>query len=304
MQETVLIVVLIWVGIFIVTGWIIAREMRLRRVRGRVSSQQQTESPNENTRNFVGWWLYRAGFRNPNATLIFLLLFFTLASLAITVAWLTINSDLVRTGTEMLYAIPGGVGEVFLPLAWSAPWLGSMAIAAMPILWIRAKRRRRILQVEQDLPVTLDLLATLAQSGMGFDSALDRILQSQPSNRPLVEDFRIFQIDVLAGRQRVEALRRLMARVDVAWFSIFISAVIHAEQIGTGLAETLRVQAEDLRNRRRERVLALTMSMPVKLVLPLVICFLPGILLAAVGPTIFQMLQVIDRANIQQGITN
>jgi tight adherence protein C len=139
---------------------------------------------------------------------------------------------------------------------------------------------------------------------MGFDSALDRILQSQPSNRPLVEDFRIFQIDVLAGRQRVEALRRLMARVDVAWFSIFISAVIHAEQIGTGLAETLRVQAEDLRNRRRERVLALTMSMPVKLVLPLVICFLPGILLAAVGPTIFQMLQVIDRANIQQGITN
>jgi len=119
--------------------------------------------------------------------------------------------------------------------------------------------------------------------------------------RPLGQDMRIFQVDILAGRSRIEALRRLMKRVDVAWFSIFISAVIHAEQVGSGLAHTLRVQADDLRNRRRERVLALTMSIPVKLVLPLVICFLPGIMLAAIGPTAYQILRVMDQSALQQG---
>jgi pilus assembly protein TadC len=150
------------------------------------------------------------------------------------------------------------------------------------------------LSVEQDLPLALDLLATLAEAGLGFDSALDRILTTQRSNRPLAEDLRLFQIDILAGRQRVEALRRLMQRVDVAWFSIFVSAVIHAEQVGSGLAQTLRTQADDLRMRRRERALALAMAVPVKLLFPLIVCFLPGVMTAALGPVVFQIVQVLD----------
>jgi pilus assembly protein TadC len=83
--------------------------------------------------------------------------------------------------------------------------------------------------------------------------------------------------------------------VNVPWFGIFVSALVHAEQVGAGLAATLRAQADDLRSRRRERALAMAMAVPVKLLFPLVTCFLPGIMIAALGPIIFQIVQVLDQ---------
>lgn len=64
--------------------------------------------------------------------------------------------------------------------------------------------------------------------------------------------------------------------------------------MGASLAETLRHQADDLRNRRRERALLHAQAMPVKLVLPLVVCFLPGIFLSTLGPVLYQMIRVAD----------
>lgn len=305
MFGTILLIVIIW----LVLGAAAVVALRLDFVRRRVQDRLQNASTIdsdtnlsiEDSRSWYSWWLYRAGYRSRKAPLVFGLALLFFATLAATAIWLVQASGLVQTASDLLYLVPGGVGEVFLPLAWAAPWIGGLCLIAIPILVVRANRRRRVTAIEQDLPVTLDLLATLAESGLGFDSALDKILKTEPKIRPLGQDMRVFQVDILAGRSRIEALRRLMRRVDVAWFSIFISAVIHAEQIGSGLAQTLRVQADDLRNRRRERVLALTMSIPVKLVLPLVICFLPGIMLAAIGPTAYQILRVMDQSVLQQG---
>lgn len=305
MYGTAFLILLLW----LVLGAAAVAALRLdfvrRRIRNRLENASKIDSDitlsTENSRNWYSWWLYRAGYRSQKAPVVFGLIFLLFTALAVTAIWLVQTSGLVQTASDLLYLVPGGVGEVFLPLAWAAPWIGGACLIAVPIMIVRANRRRRVTAIEQDLPVTLDLLATLAESGLGFDSALDKILRTEPKIRPLGQDMRVFQVDILAGRSRIEALRRLMRRVDVAWFSIFISAVIHAEQIGSGLAQTLRVQADDLRNRRRERVLALTMSIPVKLVLPLVICFLPGIMLAAIGPTAYQILRVMDQSVLQQG---
>jgi Flp pilus assembly protein TadB len=305
MFGTVLLILMLW----IVLGALAVVALRLDFVRRRVQNRLQRASiidsdttlSAEDSRRWYSWWLYRAGYRSQRAPLVFGLVLLLFTGVAATAIWLVQASGLVQTASDLLYLVPGGVGEVFLPLAWAAPWIGGACLIAIPIMVVRSNRRRRVTAIEQDLPVTLDLLATLAESGLGFDSALDKILKTEPRIRPLGQDMRVFQVDILAGRSRIEALRRLMRRVDVAWFSIFISAVIHAEQIGSGLAQTLRVQADDLRNRRRERVLALTMSIPVKLVLPLVVCFLPGIMLAAIGPTAYQILRVMDQSVLQQG---
>jgi len=242
----------------------------------------------------LGGWLFRAGYRSRSSTIVFLALSFlglALGAAFVAAIYLTGISELFAS---LLRVLPGGVGEVFLPIAWGSPWLGGLLLGALPAVVVYSKRKRRIQEVEQDLPLTLDLLATLAEAGLGFDSALDRILMTQADNRPLAEDLRLFQVDVLAGRQRVDALRRLMQRVDVTWFSIFVSAVIHAEQVGSGLAQTLRTQADDLRMRRRERALSMAMAVPVKLLFPLIVCFLPGIMTAALGPVVFQIVQVLD----------
>mgnify|MGYP003343342573 CR=1 FL=1 len=103
-----------------------------------------------------------------------------------------------------------------------------------------------------------------------------------------------FQHDMLAGMPRPQALRQLARRVDLPALTGFTSALIQAETVGASFAETLQYQAVELRSRRRENALLQAQSLPVKLVFPLVICFLPGIFASTLAPVLFQVVQVAD----------
>jgi tight adherence protein C len=103
-----------------------------------------------------------------------------------------------------------------------------------------------------------------------------------------------FQRDLLSGVPRVQALRQLAHRADIMTMTIFVSAIIQAEHVGASISDTLRHQADDLRERRRERALLAAQSLPVKLVFPLVTCFLPGIFVSTLAPVLFQMVQVAN----------
>lgn len=287
------------IGALAALGVAIRAWLMQSRVQSRLWEQSEASAPLPTTspvarQNWLARWLALAGFRSPLAMPCFLLA--TLAGIMVggIVVLLCYVFGIVDLMVQLLSFVPGGVGEVFLPFAYGSPWMVLVLLATLPALYVRAARRKRVTAVEQDLPLTLDLLATLSEAGLGFDAALDRILATQPPDRPLVTEFRAFQVDILAGRSRVEALRRLAKRLEVTWFSIFVAALVQAEQIGSGVAEVLRVQADDLRERRRERALALAMSVPVKLLFPLIICFLPGIFVAAAGPPFFQILQTLD----------
>ena len=203
-------------------------------------------------------------------------------------------SGMTQEAGITLTKVPGGVGDILVPIVALAPYLFFITLASLPAAMVRAARRKRVAQVEQDLPLILELLATLSEAGLGFDAALERVLQSQPAQRTMTQEFRIFQMEILAGRPRIQCLRRLGWRLDVTSLTIFISALVQTEQVGAGVADVLRHQADDLRGRRREQALTAASSMPVKLLFPLVICFLPGILVATLGPTFFQIFQFLD----------
>ncbi len=237
-------------------------------------------------RDWLTNWLYRAGFRQPSAPLVFILATLVTASMAFGMVYAVRRVGLIDLAADMLYSIPGGVGNVMVPFALAAPWFVAVVISLVPVLVVRAVRRKRVEAIQQDLPLLLDLLNTLAQAGIGFDAALERILSSQPQGRPLIQEFRLFQFDTFAGRSRIQSLRRLMNQVSVPLFSSFISALIQAEQSGGGMAATLRVQAAEIRSRRRERATAAAMAVPTKLVVPMVIGFLPGIFVVLLGPMI------------------
>ena len=246
-------------------------------------------------RSPLGKWLFRAGFRGANAVPIFIIANLVALIAGLLVAWALYQSAVVTLGGTVLRAIPGAVGEVFLPLLWVSPVLAVGVLVGMPTILVRARRRKRVRMIEQDLPLSLDLLATLAEAGLSFDAALESVLETQRNQRPLADEFRLFRLEILTGRSRIDSLRNLKDNINVPWFSIFVSALIHAEQIGASLAATLRAQADDLRNRRRERALAQAMAVPVKLLFPLIICFLPGIMIASLGPIIFQIVQMLDQ---------
>ena len=239
-------------------------------------------------------WLYRAGFRQPQAVPVFLA-----STLAGSVLGLSAAAAFVLSGTQhmmeqLLILIPGGVGETFLPFVWIAPWLVMLTLAGGPWLVVQRARRQRVDQVEQDLPLALELPSTLSEAGLGFDTALTRILKTRLAGRPLAEDFRMFQADLLAGRTRTASLRRLSQRLDTPSVSVFVSALVQAEQLGMGIARVLRQQADDVRARRRERALTFANALPVKRVIPLVVCFLPGLFVWTLGPAFVQLFRMAD----------
>jgi tight adherence protein C len=238
--------------------------------------------------------LYLAGFRGAMAPSVFVaatILAFVLGLFAVFVFDASGLSDAMVAGVSR---IPGGTGEVFLPLAWLAPWMMFFVVASIPWLLVRMTRQRRVEQVEQDLPLALEMFATLSEAGLGFDGALARILGTRLADRPLALEFRAFQADLLAGRPRHESLRRLARRLEVTSVTIFVSALVQADQLGMGLANVLRAQSDDMRNRRRERAMAFSNALAVKRLFPLVICFLPGLFVWTLGPIFLQLFQLAD----------
>lgn len=245
-----------------------------------------------------GWlhvWLYRAGFRRPLAVPIFLTMTAVAIAFGSLLLWLVIAQGWIDLAREALLSIPAGVGNVMVPFALAAPWLVAVTISLLPVLVVRAVRRKRVETIEVDLPLFLDLLNALSQAGIGFDAALARILSVQPDHRPLVQEFRAFQSDTLAGRSRIESLRRLMTAVSLPIFTSFLSALIQAEQSGAGMAATLQSQAREIRQRRRERATLAAMAVPTKLAFPLVIGFLPGIFVVLLGPMFTDAFQLLEQ---------
>jgi tight adherence protein C len=252
--------------------------------------------------DFLTNWLGVAGFRSAGAVNVFL----ALTALAL-VAGLMVPFVFRVAGTtdrllRGLVVIPGGVGDLFLPVVHAGPWFLFVIIAGLPWLFVRRARRWRVQLFEQDLTIYLELFATLSEAGLGFDAALERILRSQPPGRPLADEFRTFQVELLAGRPRVHCLRRLARRVDLTTLTAFVSALVQAEQVGGGVASVLRRQADDLRDRRREQFLAQAMTLPVKLAFPLIICFMPGLFIFTLGPVFYQFFQFADGLMRNRGV--
>jgi tight adherence protein C len=249
---------------------------------------------NDREGSWVVNWLSRAGFRDPSAFSIFLGATLGLTALGLLGMYLMSRLGVVSTMLRALSVLPVGVVDLFSFVAMAGPYIVLVILASAPALLVRAARRSRLEAIEQDLAPTLELLATLAEAGLGFDSAIARIQESESGQRPLNQEFRIYQRDTLGGIPRLESLRRFARRIDVTSVSIFVSALVQAEQVGASLAETLRSQADELRDRRKMRALLLAQALPVKLVFPLILCFLPGIFYSVLGPVISQFVEVAD----------
>ena len=156
----------------------------------------------------------------------------------------------------------------------------------VPVLWVRRERQRRADEVERDLPTVLSLLATLVESGLGFDAAAQRVERSLGADRVLSAELSRVRAATLAGVPRATAIRAMAQRLDVPSLTTFSSALVHVENQGASIGDTLRRQATDLWSRRREEAIQKAQTLPTKLAFPLVICFLPGVFVWTFGPAV------------------
>ena len=230
-------------------------------------------------------WLVRAGFRRPTDPARFRLIAAIAVLLGLAVALILDRSGLLLTAGAGLEGRIGGIGSLAIYLFQVAPLIVFALIAAAPWVYVRSARRERVRELEAQLPVTFELMA---------DAASERRAANDEASDVLTEEFSAFRSDMMAGLSRAGALRRLSRRVAVPAMSMFASALIQADRMGTSVSNTLRNQANDLRDRRRQRAQGKAQALPVKLVVPLVICFLPAIFVITLGPAFSQLVRVID----------
>ena len=272
-----------------------ARLLARRRLFASGEAVAEEASPHRAELSPLGLWLERAGNRSLNAPRVFVAS--CVASTFLGAAALLVLRDVPSAlgGLGPLQGLPilGSLLGMVLNLL---PWFTGAAMAALPILVVRAERRRRVAAIERDLPLALELLATLAEAGFGFDASVAKLVDSLGDDRAIHEELRRYQVESRTGMGRLHCLARLERRIDLPAVSSLVSALTQAEEVGAGLSGILRPQAEDLRRRRREDALARAEALPEKLVVPLLLGFLPGLLIWTLGPTIHQLGEMLAAA--------
>ncbi len=168
-----------------------------------------------------------------------------------------------------------------------------------PVSRLNGRINDRRNAMERQLPDVIDLLVISVEAGLGFDAALGRVVQNVPGE--LSKEFSRTLQETRVGVSRVDALRGLAERTDVEDLNSFVLALIQADQFGVSIARVLRVQAEEMRIRRRQRAQEKAMKAPVKLVFPLVFCIFPSLLVVLLGPAMITVYEQLSTGVFSSG---
>jgi tight adherence protein C len=136
--------------------------------------------------------------------------------------------------------------------------------------------------ITNELPDVLDQLTVTVEAGMSFDGA---VLRAGQEGRGILATELLKAVnDMQLGLSRGEALQAMSDRTDVPDLRQFVTAVRQAEKHGFPLANILRLQALELRDKRRARAEERAMQVPVKITFPLLFCILPALFVVILGP--------------------
>ncbi|MEW6168977.1 MAG: type II secretion system F family protein [Pseudomonadota bacterium] len=224
--------------------------------------------------------LVQAGWRDSGALALMYALKAALAlGLPALFTSLALMVPAARTGSTTTTVLLGGG----LLVGWWLPnYLLRMRVAA---------RQRRLMDA---LPDALDLLVACTEAGLGLNAAIERVAEQLPARSPeLADELRLVNSEIRAGVDRMDALRNLATRTGLKDLRGLVSLINHSMRFGTSIANTMRVYAEEFRDRRLQRAEELAATIGTKLVFPLVFCIFPSFFLVAIGPALVGVIGVL-----------
>jgi len=188
----------------------------------------------------------------------------------------------------------GGLLALFVgPLALVLAALGAVRGYAAPARAVARLIDQRRDTIERLLPDAVDVLVVSLEAGISFDMAVGSLCER--ANNQLVVELRRYLSDRRLGSSRRDALDGLVERTQSASLRRLASAVIQAEELGTGLAAALRGQSQALRSSRRLRAEELARQAPVKLMFPMVLFILPVLFIVIIGPAMIGALAIFSK---------
>jgi tight adherence protein C len=158
----------------------------------------------------------------------------------------------------------------------------------LPATWLGRQIKKRQKLILKALPDALDLLVISVTAGLGFDAALQRVAEKWDNE--LCTEFRRALSDIRLGTARHDAFRAMTVRCGVDDLATFVSAVIQADQLGVSMGKMLKIQADQLRLRRRQRAEEEAQKAPIKMLFPLVFLIFPSLFVVILGPAVPRLL--------------
>jgi len=152
----------------------------------------------------------------------------------------------------------------------------------VPYFWLARRVGRRQRAILKDFPNALDLITTCVEAGLGLDNAFAKVTEKMKG--PLSDELEHALGQIAVGRRRRDALQDMAARTGVPEVVIFVAGIVHAEQTGASIGQLLRVQAEQARVKRRQRIEAYAQRIPIWMTFPLVLFILPSLFIVILGP--------------------
>jgi tight adherence protein C len=152
-------------------------------------------------------------------------------------------------------------------------------------------RQRKLFEA---FPDALDLMIVCVEAGLSLDMAIARAGSEMRLRSPLLADeLEFVGTELRMGASRERALRNFAARTGLDEISSFVAMMVQADRFGTSIADSLRVQADTLRTRRRQRAEEAAAKLPLKLLFPLIFCIFPSLLVVLMGPAMIQIYRVM-----------
>jgi tight adherence protein C len=219
--------------------------------------------------------LIRAGYRHPQAPR-----YFQGARAVSTLCF----------GALLVFVVGGTAGEADnLVLALAA---GVMLGYMVPSQYLGMAIRRRQHAIERGLPNALDLMVVCVEAGLGMDQTTLQVAKElQRAHPEICDEFTVMNLELRAGKRRVDALHNLAERAGVEDLKKLVAVLVQTDRFGTSIAQSLRGHADYLRTMARQRAEERAAKLAVKLVFPIFFCVLPSLFVVTIGPVLTRLIR-------------
>jgi len=220
-----------------------------------------------------------AGWRHPSAPTIFFGIK-TMLALGFPLIALTLSGEGL---------LASGVSRILFVLI-SASAVGYY----LPNIFLRYKIADRQREIFESFPDALDLLIICVESGLGLDQAIGKVAaEIDIKSKVLAQELQLVLMELRSGFSRETALRHLALRTGIEEIDLLVAMMIQADRFGTSMGDSLRVHADNLRTKRRQRAEEAAAKIAVKLLMPLIFMIFPTLMLVLVGPAMIQIYRVL-----------
>jgi tight adherence protein C len=175
----------------------------------------------------------------------------------------------------------------------------SLIIAAalglyVPSLVVRIRADRRETEIVNGFPDALDLMLVCVEAGLGLEATFSRVGMEMVNSHPLLaEQFGALVLELRAGRSHEDALRRMADRSAAEDIRAFSTLLIQSTKLGSSIAQTLRIYASEMREKRRMRAEEKAHRLPVLISIPLVACMLPTMIGVLMLPAAIRVIRSV-----------